>query len=142
MELFFALTHANIPSIQTNDALKNVCTRRLALLDDVYRQIRANNASTEGGGEIPREPPFRRIDSGSINNENEEEIGIASGYAIQHPAPSGFVRPSNHANDIDYDNYNNKYAVAGNKAGLCFNLFSLSSFPMKSVFVHVTKKKT
>lgn len=119
--------------------MKNVLILRLALLDDVYRQIRANNSTMESGGEIPHEPPFRRIDTASINNDNEEEVGIASGYAIQHPAPSGFVRPQNHANDIDYDNYN-KFAVAGNKAGLCF-IFSLGNFSMEKVFVHATKIK-
>lgn len=65
-------------------------------------------------------PPFRRIDGAPASGgDNEYEVGVASGYAIQHPIPSGFVPPpSNHAsNDIDYENYH-RYAVAGNKAGL------------------------
>lgn len=64
-------------------------------------------------------PPFRRIDGAApaASADNEYEVGVASGYAIQHPIPSGFVPPPNHAShDIDYENYH-RYAVAGNKAG-------------------------
>lgn len=91
------------------------CIFRLALLDDVYKQIRADNSTMRNVNETP---PFRRIDGASASNaDNEYEVGVASGYAIQHPIPSGFVPPQNHAsNDIDYENYH-RYAVAGNKAG-------------------------
>lgn len=91
---------------------------RVALLDDVYKQIKVNNASgTFWDDENNPKPPFRRIDPAPISAEHDEEVGVASGYAIQNPAPSGFVPPQNHANDIDFDNYQ-RFAVAGNKAGL------------------------
>lgn len=93
-------------------------TSRVALLDDVYKQIKVNNASgtfLDGDGAHP-EPPFRRIDP-PASSEHDEEFGVASGYAIHNPTPSGFVPPQNHANDIEFDNYQ-RYAVAGNKAGL------------------------
>lgn len=67
-------------------------------------------------------PPFRRIDGSSVSGDNEYEVGVASGYAIQHPIPSGFVPPQNHANDIDYENYHRYATVAGNKAGIIFHL--------------------
>lgn len=98
----------------------------MALLDDIYKQIRVNNASGTSlyGKDAHPEPPFRRIDPSTTNTEHieeisgdDEEVGVASGYAIQNPIPSGFVPPQNHANDIDYDNLQ-RYAVAGNKAGL------------------------
>lgn len=83
-----------------------------------------NNASgtfLDDGEAAHVEPPFRRIDPAPSNTEHEdaeeEEVGVASGFAIQNPIPSGFVPPQNHANDIDYDYYQ-RYAVAGNKAGL------------------------
>lgn len=98
----------------------------MALLDDIYKQIRVNNASgafLHGNGTHP-EPPFRRIDPALANAEHtaaegaeDEEVGVASGFAIQNPIPSGFVPPQNHANDIDDEVYQ-RYAVAGNKAGL------------------------
>lgn len=91
---------------------------RLALLDDIHKQIKANNVSAFLSG--AQGPPFRRIDAalaGNGNTENEEEVGVASGYAIQHSIPSGFVTPQNHANDIDNENYQ-RYSVAGNKAGM------------------------
>lgn len=96
----------------------------MALLDDVYKQIKVNNASDTflDRDDAHPEPPFRRIDPASINSENEEEVGVASGYAIQNPIPSGFVPPQNHANDIDFDHYQ-RYAVAGNKAGLYIRRF-------------------
>lgn len=91
------------------------CIFRLALLDDVYKQIKADNSTMKNMNETP---PFRRIDGAPASGDNEYEVGVASGYAIQHPIPSGFVPPPNHAsNDIDYENYH-RYAVAGNKAGL------------------------
>lgn len=83
----------------------------------MYKQIKANNASAAKLNEAHFEPPFRRIDTTPVNLDNDDEIGIASGYAIQHPIPSGFVPPQNHANDIDYDN-SHTIPVAGNKAGL------------------------
>lgn len=91
---------------------------RVALLDDVYKQIKLNNASDTflDGEDTHSEPPFRRIDPALASNEHDEEVGVASGYAIQNPIPSGFVPPQNHANDIDLDNFQ-RYAVAGNKAG-------------------------
>lgn len=98
------------------------CIFRLALLDDVYKQIRADNSSKKNVNvnvNANNTPPFRRIDGVPVaSGDNEYEEGVASGYAIQHPIPSGFVPPQNHAsNDIDYENYH-RYAVAGNKAGL------------------------
>lgn len=96
---------------------------RVALLDDVYKQIRANNVTASLMDESHQEashPPFRRIDATSVNGEEgEHEVGVASGYAIQHPIPSGFVPPQNHANEIDFDS-SQRYSVAGNKAGLRF----------------------
>lgn len=92
----------------------------MALLDDVYKQIKVNNASgafLDDGEDVHPEPPFRRIDPAPASAEHDEEVGVASGYAIQNPIPSGFVPPQNHANDIDFDNYQ-RFAVAGNKAGL------------------------
>lgn len=91
----------------------------MALLDDVYKQIKMNNASNTflDHDDVYPEPPFRRIDPALANSEHDEEVGVASGYAIQSPIPSGFVPPQNHANDIDDDHYQ-RYAVAGNKAGL------------------------
>lgn len=88
---------------------------RVALLDDISKQIKVNNATGPflDGNDAHPEPPFRRIDPAPANAANEEEVGVASGYAV----PSGFVPPQNHATDIDYDNYQ-RYAVAGNKAGL------------------------
>lgn len=91
---------------------------RVALLDDVYKQIKANNMSTTAVvNEAQQGPPFRRIDATQINLENDDEVGVASGYAIQHPIPSGFVPPQNHANNIGYD-HSHSLPVAGNKAGL------------------------
>lgn len=104
---------------------------RLALLDDVYKQIRADNSTIKN---VNQTPPFRRIDGASSTSggdNNEYEVGVASGYAIQHPIPSGFVPPPNHAaSDIDYENYH-RYAVAGNKAGLSVEMTCNSI-----VFVH------
>ncbi|XP_031631439.1 uncharacterized protein LOC116345865 [Contarinia nasturtii] len=96
---------------QGSNAYKNWLTK-LALLDDVYKQIKADNLTMKNLNETP---PFRRIDGASVSGDNEYEVGVASGYAIQHPIPSGFVPPQNHANDIDYENFH-RYAVAGNKA--------------------------
>lgn len=84
------------------------------MLDDVYKQIRADNSTMRN---VSQTPPFRRIDGTSANTDSDVEVGVASGYAIQHPVPSGFVPSQNHANDYDYDSYP-RYAVAGNKAGL------------------------
>lgn len=103
--------------VKLNRQTDSKCILRMALLDDVYKQIRADNATIKN---VNATPPFRRIDGTSATNgaDNEYEVGVASGYAIQHPIPSGFVPPQNHApNDIDFENYQ-RYAVAGNKAGL------------------------
>lgn len=101
----------------------------MALLDDVYKQIKVNNVSGTflDGDDAQPKPPFRRIDPAAVSAEHDEEVGVASGYAIQNPAPSGFVSPpQNHANDIDYDNYQ-RFAVAGNKAGLLNRFPSLNT---------------
>lgn len=62
-------------------------------------------------------PPFRRIDESTNNGSSDKhdyEEGIVRGFAIQHPAPSGFVLPHNHAiNDLNYD----IQQLADNKAG-------------------------
>lgn len=91
---------------------------RLAMLDDVRRQIKPGHAKEKSEkGTLP----FRRIDGATLNSDNNEyEVGVASGYAIQQPSPSGFVSPQNHASDFDYDNYH-RHAIAGSKAGLCFS---------------------
>lgn len=90
---------------------------RLALLDDVYKQIRADSSTMKHANDTP---PFRRIDGTSMHADNDVEVGVASGYAIQHAIPSGFVPPQNHANDNDFEPHH-RYAVAGNKAGLNSN---------------------
>lgn len=90
---------------------------RLALLDDVYKQIRADSSVVKQANGTP---PFRRIDGTSMNADSDVEVGVASGYAIQHAIPSGFVSPQNHANDNDFEPHH-RYAVAGNKAGLKSN---------------------
>lgn len=92
---------------------------RVALLDDVYKQIRAKKEPTTHIDEAHKEPPFRRIDATLTDGDSDDEVGIASGYAVQHPIPSPFVPPQNHANEIDFD-HSQRYTVAGNKAGLTF----------------------
>lgn len=84
------------------------------MLDDVHRQInsRGNSKNVEGNSS------FRRIDGTTQISDDEYELGVAKGYAVQHPSPSGFVLPQNHANDFDYESY--KHTIAGNKAGSCF----------------------
>lgn len=83
------------------------------MLGDVHRRT-----SSIRGNKIKKTAPFRRIDGATVNSDNEYEVGVASGYAIQHPTPSGFVLPQHHSNDLQYENIQ-KYSVAGSKAGLC-----------------------
>lgn len=82
------------------------------LLNDIQQHIKSNSSAPP--------PPFRRIDD-SMGNDNgsdkqEYEEGIVRGYAFQHPAPSGFVLPNNHANDLEY----NLQQVADSKTGYNF----------------------
>lgn len=69
------------------------------LLNDIHKHIMQNSSSDSS-------PPFRRIDDTAANSESADkhdyEEGIVRGYAVHHPAPSGFVLPNNHANDMDY----------------------------------------
>lgn len=101
-------------------------TFRLALLEDIHKQIAANKSTPT--------PPFRRIDGSSANSDNEYEEGVASGYAIHNPIPSGFVSPQNHLTDADYETYN-RYPVAGNKAGIHFDYWIIP-FPLEDRSFH------
>lgn len=70
-----------------------------------------------------KNPPFRRIDDGS---ENDYEEGTVTGFAVQQPLPSGFVRPSNHLNESPLEIFEGatpSHSIAGNKAGFHFELF-------------------
>lgn len=83
------------------------------MLDDVHRQINSRGRTKNVKGNSS----FRRIDGTTQISDDEYELGVVKGYAVQHPSPSGFVLPQNHANDFDFESY--KHAIAGNKAGSC-----------------------
>lgn len=87
---------------------------RTSTLDDIYQHINSNG-STSGG---TKNPPFRRIDGSNSNDESEYEEGTVTGYAVQHPVPSGFVRrPANHLNENENQESLLQQSIAGNKAG-------------------------
>lgn len=90
---------------------------RTATLNDIYRHIQPHNTSNSLIG-MSKSPPFRRIDG--VSNDDYEE-GTVTGYAMQQPIPSGFVRPNSHLTENPFDVFDSaSQSIAGNKAGAIF----------------------